>query len=124
MIARNEEAKRLGVTMGMPWFQIRKEFANAGIVGLSANFALYGDLSNRMMSVAAGLGPTQEVYSIDESFVGLDGVTGDFTARVDRVCHRIRQWIGIPCGIGIGTTKTLAKLASYVAKAAVWKPGS
>jgi DNA polymerase V len=59
-IARSEEAKRLGVTMGMPWFQIRKELGNAGIVALSANFSLYGDLSNRMMSVAAGLGPTQE----------------------------------------------------------------
>ena len=123
-IARSEEAKRLGVTKGMPWFQIRKELGNAGIVALSANFSLYGDLSNRMMSVAAGLGPTQELYSIDESFIGLDGMPGDLTTRADHVRHRIRQWVGIPCGIGIGTTKTLAKLANHVAKAADRKPGS
>jgi len=93
-IARSEEAKRLGVTMGMPWFQIRKELGNAGIVALSANFSLYGNLSNRMMSVAAGLGPTQDVYSIDENFIGLDGMTGDLTARADHMRHRIRQWVG------------------------------
>jgi DNA polymerase V len=123
-IARSEEAKRLGVKMGMPWFQIRKEMGDAGIVALSANFALYGDLSNRMMSVAAGLGPAQEIYSIDESFISLAGMPGDLTARADAVRHRIRKWVGIPCGIGIGATKTLAKLANHIAKAADRKPGS
>ncbi|RYE79218.1 MAG: Y-family DNA polymerase [Oxalobacteraceae bacterium] len=110
--------------MGMPWFEIQRNLRGAGVVALSANFALYGDMSGRVMSVAAGLGPTQEVYSIDECFIGLHGMRGDMTARCDAVRQRIRQWIGIPCGIGIGRTKTLAKLANYVAKTADRKPGS
>lgn len=123
-IARSEEAKRLGIKMGMPWFQIRRELAGVDVMALSANFALYGDLSGRVMSVAAGLGPSQEIYSIDECFVGgLDGIR-NLTARADAVRQRIRQWVGIPCGIGIGRTKTLAKLANHVAKAADRKPGS
>ena len=95
-----------------------------GLVALSANFALYGDLSDRMMSLAAGLGPTQEIYSIDESFIDLTGVRGDLVVRCRKVRSRILQWVGIPCGIGIGSTKTLAKLANHIAKTAERKPGS
>lgn len=76
------------------------------------------------MSLAAGLGPTQEIYSIDESFIGLDGVRGDLTDRARRLRKRILGWTGIPCGIGIGPTKTLAKLANYISKTAERKPGS
>ena len=123
-IARSNEAKALGIKMGAPWFQIRHLEDQAGLVALSANFALYGDMSNRMMGLAAGLGPTQEIYSIDESFIGLDGVRGDLTQRSRAIRARIHQWIGIPCGIGIGPTKTLAKLANYIAKTADRKPGS
>jgi DNA polymerase V len=90
---------------------------------LSANFGLYGDMSNRMMSIAAGLGPEQEIYSIDESFIDLAGVR-DVTRRAVHVRSRINTWIGIPCGVGIGQTKTLAKLANHVAKTAERKPGS
>ncbi len=96
----------------------------SGLVALSANFALYGDLSDRMMSLAAGLGPKQEIYSIDESFIDLSGVRGDLVARSHKIRSRILQWVGIPCGIGIGATKTLAKLANHVAKTAERKPGS
>ena len=123
-IARSNEAKALGVQMGAPWFQIQHLCESSGLVGLSANFTLYGDMSDRMMSLAAGLGPTQEVYSIDESFIGLDGVRGDLSARAREVRARINQWVGIPCGIGIGPTKTLAKLANHIAKTAERKPGS
>ena len=123
-IARSNEAKELGIRMGAPWFQIRHLAHEQGLVALSANFALYGDMSERMMSVAAGLGPEQEIYSIDESFIGLHGVQGDLTLRGHRVRERILRWIGIPCGIGIGATKTLAKLANHVAKQAERKPGS
>ncbi len=123
-VARSEAAKGLGIKMGAPWFQISRLVESDGLVGLSANFPLYGDMSNRMMSLAAGLGPTQEIYSIDESFIGLDGVRGDLVARAHKVRARIHQWIGIPCGIGIGPTKTLAKLANHVAKSAQRKPGS
>ncbi|NRD60063.1 DNA polymerase V subunit UmuC, partial [Corallococcus exiguus] len=110
--------------MGAPWFTIRHLEETAGLVALSSNYTLYGDMSDRMMSLAAGLGPTQEIYSIDESFVGLHGMTGDLVARSHAIRARILQWIGIPCGIGIGMTKTLAKLANHVAKTAERKPGS
>jgi DNA polymerase V len=123
-IARSNEAKALGIAMGAPWFKIRHLADSEGLVALSANFALYGDLSDRMMSVAAGLGHQQEIYSIDESFVDLSGIRGDLTERSRKVRARILQWVGIPCGIGIGPTKTLAKLANYIAKTAERKPGS
>ena len=109
--------------MGHPWFQIHHLEASDGLVALSANFALYGDMSDRMMSLAAGLGPTQEVYSIDECFIGLDGVRGDLTVRAHAVRSRILNWLGLPCCIGLGATKTLAKLANHIAKTAERKPG-
>jgi DNA polymerase V len=123
-IARSNEAKALGIAMGAPWFKIKHLAESDGLVALSANFALYGDLSDRMMSLAAGLGPRQEIYSIDESFIDLSGVRGDLVERSHKIRSRILQWVGIPCGIGIGTTKTLAKLANHVSKTAERKPGS
>jgi DNA polymerase V len=123
-IARSNEAKDLGIRMGHPWHEIRHLEEEAGLIALSANFELYGDMSDRMMSLAAGLGPQQEIYSIDESFIGLDGVKGDLVARARAVRARILSWTGIPCGIGIGPTKTLAKLANHIAKTAERKPGS
>ena len=123
-IARSNEAKALGIKMGAPWFKVKHLEESAGLVALSANFALYGDLSDRMMSLAAGLGPSQEIYSIDESFIGLEGVRGDLVERAHKIRSRILQWVGIPCGIGIGATKTLAKLANHIAKTAERKPGS
>ncbi len=123
-IARSNEAKALGIKMGAPWFQIRHLAESDGLVALSANFALYGDLSDRMMSLAAGLGPVQEIYSIDESFIDLTGVRGNLVERSHKIRDRILQWVGIPCGIGIGATKTLAKLANHIAKTAERKPGS
>lgn len=122
-VARSNEAKDLGIKMGAPWFEIRHLEKSAGLVGLSANFPLYGDMSNRMMSIAAGLGPTQEVYSIDESFVGVEGVP-DITRRALAVRSRILDWIGIPTCVGIAPTKTLAKLANHIGKTAERKPGS
>ncbi|NMM80894.1 DNA polymerase V subunit UmuC [Acidovorax sp. SRB_14] len=123
-IARSNEAKALGIKMGAPWYQLRHLEETEGLVALSANFTLYGDLSDRMMSLAAGLGPVQEVYSIDESFIGLLGVRGDLTQRCRDVRSRIHQWVGIPCCVGVGPTKTLAKLANHIAKTAERKPGS
>ena len=110
--------------MGHPWFQLKAQAEKDGVVALSANFTLYGDISDRMMSIAAGLGPRQEIYSIDESFIELTGVKGNLTERAKLVRDRILMWTGIPCGIGIGATKTLAKLANHVAKSADRKPGS
>ena len=73
-IARSNEAKELGVRMGHPWHEIRHLEHQAGLVALSANFALYGDMSDRMASLVAALGHRHEVYSIDESFVDLSGI--------------------------------------------------
>jgi len=85
-IARSNEAKAMGIKMGAPWFEIRHLAESEGLLALSANFALFGDLSDRMMSLAAGLGPRQEIYSIDESFIDLTGVRGDLVER----SHKIR----------------------------------
>jgi len=123
-IALSNEAKALGIKMGAPWFQIRHLQESAGLVALSANFALYGDMSDRMMSLIGGLGHTQEVYSIDESFVELSGIPGDLVERGHRMRERILRWTGLPTCIGMGATKTLAKLANHVAKTAERKPGS
>ena len=123
-IARSDEAKALGIKMGAPYFQLRELERDAGLIALSANFALYGDMSDRMMTLAAGLGHMQEVYSIDESFIDLSGIPGDLVLRARKIRRRIHQWIGIPTCIGIGPTKTLAKLANAIAKSAERKPGS
>jgi len=122
-ISRSDEAKALGIKMGAPWFQIRHLEREAGLVGLSANFTLYGDISDRMMSLAETLGHRQEVYSIDECFVDLTGVP-DPTQRAWDKYRQILQWIDIPTCIGIGPSKTLAKLANHIAKSADRKPGS
>ena len=111
-IARSNEAKALGIAMGAPWFKIRHFEESHGLVALSANFALYGDMSQRMMSLVAGLGHRQEVYSIDESFVDLSGVRGDLVDRCRRMRARVLGWTGLPTSIGLGPTKTLAKLAN------------
>ncbi|PZQ77821.1 MAG: DNA polymerase V subunit UmuC [Variovorax paradoxus] len=110
--------------MAQPHFEFRGLEESAGLLALSANFTLYGDMSDRMMSLAAGLGPGQEVYSIDECFIDLNGVRGDLAARARAVRGRILRWIGIPSCVGIAPTKTLAKLANHVAKSAERKPGS
>lgn len=123
-IARSNEAKALGVKMAQPWFQCRELEQRHGLVALSANFELYGDMSDRMMSVAASYAPMQEVYSIDESFLDFTGVNGDLTAICRAMRARILDWVGIPCGVGLGPTKTLAKLANYVAKTSERTPGS
>ncbi|BEP50501.1 Y-family DNA polymerase [Variovorax sp. V116] len=123
-ISRSDEAKALGVKMAQPHFEFRHLEEQAGLVALSANFTLYGDMSDRMMSLAAGLGAEQEIYSIDESFIDLSGISGDLRGRARAVRERILQWIGIPCCVGIGPTKTLAKLANHIAKVAERKPGT
>lgn len=122
-IARSNEAKAMGIKMGAPWFQI-KHLEEEGLVALSANFELYGDMSDRMMSLAAELGHRQEIYSIDESFVDVSGIREDLVERARRIRHKVLQGTGIPTCIGIGPTKTLAKLGNHIAKTAERKPGS
>lgn len=115
-ISRSEEAKAIGIPMGAPYFTIRHLEHDVGLVALSANFTLYGDMSDRMMNMAAAMGHRQEIYSIDECFIDLSGINGDMTARAKKIRARILQCIGIPTCIGIARTKTLAKLANHIAK--------
>lgn len=122
-ISRSNEARALGIRMGAPWHEIRHLVDRAGLVVRSANFALYGDMSERMMGLLARFGPGQEVYSIDECFVDLRGVPGDLRQRGLAMRALLGQWLGLPCGVGIGPTKTLAKLANHVAKTAEREPG-
>ena len=124
VVSRSNEAKDLGIKMGAPWFQTRHLCETVGLVGVSANFPLYGELSSRMMSLAAGMGVYQEIYSIDESFNTLNGLTGDLVKRGHAIRSRILTWLGLPTCVGIGATKSLSKLANHVAKQAERKPGS
>lgn len=122
-IARSNEAKDLGIRMGQPWHEIRHLVQSKGLVAFSANFALYGDISDRMMRLASSLGPRQEIYSIDESFIDVSGIL-DISARAHDMRENILRGLNIPVCVGIAPTKTLAKLANAVAKSAERKPGS
>jgi DNA polymerase V len=116
-VARSNEVKALGVKMGTPWFQMRDLAAQHGIVAMSSNYALYADLSNRVMSILAQYSPEQEIYSIDECFLGLDGFSHlDLVEVGQQIRRQVRQWVGIPVCVGIAETKTLAKLANHCAK--------
>lgn len=115
VVARSNEVKALGVKMGEPWFKLRHLVAQHGIIAFSSNYALYADLSNRVMSILSRFSPIQEVYSIDESFLDLTGFT-DIGPRAYDIRKTVLQWTGITVCVGIGPSKTLAKLANHVAK--------
>ena len=117
VVARSAEVKALGVAMGTPWFQLQKLAKQEGIIALSSNYTLYADMSNRMMGILSAFSPIQEVYSIDECFLDLRGVAQNRLTCVGQAARqKVRQWVGLPVGIGIAATKTLAKLANHVAK--------
>ena len=117
VVARSPEVRALGVKMGAPWFQLKALARQHGILALSSNYTLYADISNRVMSVLADFSPQQEIYSIDECFLDLSGFKhSQHSAYGQHIRHTIKQWIGLPVCVGIGSTKTLAKLANYVAK--------
>ncbi len=117
VIARSNEAKAAGVPMGAPAFEYKALFEKHQINVFSANFALYGDMSNRVMSVIADFCPDQEIYSIDECFLNLDGYTlFDLKELGVKMRQRVFKWTGIPISIGIAPTKALAKLANRIAK--------
>jgi DNA polymerase V len=116
VVARSQEAKALGIIMGQPWFQIRHMEQQYGLKAFSSNYELYADMSNRMMSVLAQFAPAQEVYSIDECFLDLTGLDSDLTQHGHALRKQVRQWIGIPTCVGIGYSKTQAKLANHLAK--------
>lgn len=116
-VARSAEVKALGVKMGTPWFQMKDLARKHGILALSSNYALYANMSNRMMAVLGQFSPDQEIYSIDECFLGLDGFSHyDLIDYGMEMRRRVKQWVGIPVCVGIAETKTLAKLANHCAK--------
>ncbi len=116
VVARSAEVKALGIPMAEPWFKVKHIARKHGIVAFSSNYALYADISNRVMAVLADFSPRQEVYSIDECFLDLEGIPGDPTRTGQDIRQRVKQWVGVPVCVGIAPTKTLAKLANHVAK--------
>ncbi|HIF88350.1 MAG TPA: Y-family DNA polymerase [Candidatus Thioglobus sp.] len=116
VIARSNEAKALGVKMGVPYFQVRGLAINKGIVVKSSNYPLYGDMSSRVMSIISNYSPLQEVYSIDESFLELSGLPFNLIEHMQKLRQQVQQWTGIPVCVGMGSTKVLSKLANRIAK--------
>ena len=116
VIARSAEAKVLGIKMGEPYFQIRQKLRQHGILAFSSNYALYGDMSQRVMTILEGMAPVLEVYSIDEAFADLTGMPGSLEALGREMRARVLRCTGIPVGVGIAQTKTLAKLANRASK--------
>ena len=116
-VARNAEAKALGIPMGAPLFKIREVLTTHDVQVFSSNYALYGDLSSRVMAVLGTFAPEQEVYSIDESFLRIpEFAHAGVTAYAHKIRNTVFQWVGIPVSIGLGPTKTLAKIANHIAK--------
>jgi DNA polymerase V len=117
VVSRSAEVKALGIKNGVPWFQVKDLAKKHGIIALSSNYTLYADMSNRMMSILSQFSPDQEIYSIDECFLGLAGFEHyDLTAYGQEIRNRVRKWIGIPVSIGFAPTKTLAKMSNNCAK--------
>ena len=120
VVARSAEAKALGIPMGAPWFKLKEEARRYGIVAFSSNYALYADMSNRVVEVLSGFSPNIEVYSIDESFLDLSGFERQgYEAYGADIRQRVGDWLGLAVCVGIAPTKTLAKLANHVAKKAL-----
>ena len=116
IIARSNEAKVLGIKMGVPYFKVRGLIIRNGIVVKSSNYPLYGDMSSRVMRVISQYSPIQEVYSIDESFIDLKGLPFHLTNHMQSLRQKVKSWTGVPVCVGIGSTKVLAKLANRIAK--------
>lgn len=116
VIARSNEAKKLGIQMGEPYFKCRSVVEKNGVKVFSSNFPLYGDMSRRVMTVLEQFSPDLEIYSIDEAFLRLDGLPVVPEEYGQQMKATVYQWTGIPVSIGIASTKTLAKTANRIAK--------
>ncbi|MDC3216416.1 Y-family DNA polymerase [Candidatus Pseudothioglobus singularis] len=116
IIARSNEAKALGIKMGVPYFKLKNLITQNGVVVKSSNYPLYGDMSSRVMKVIGEYSPVQEVYSIDESFIDLMRLPLNLMDHMHSLRRRVKSWTGIPVCVGVGSTKVLAKLANRIAK--------
>jgi DNA polymerase V len=116
-ISRSNEAKALGIKMGAPWFKLKEFAKQKNVTALSSNYTLYLDMSHRVMTLLSKFSPEQEIYSIDESFLDLTSFKSkDLIQYGQQIKTKIKQWTGLPVSVGIGATKTLSKLANYIAK--------
>lgn len=117
VVARSNEAKALGIPMGAPAFEYQNLFNKHNVKVFSSNYALYGDMSSRVMEILSTYTPNIEVYSVDEAFLKLDGFENfELTKYAKEIHGKVKQWTGIPISIGVAPTKSLAKLANRIAK--------
>jgi len=117
VISRSAEAKVLGIKMGEPYFKVEKIIKKNDVKIFSTNFALYGDISRRVMKTLKQFSPQMEIYSIDEAFLDLSSIKNEnLLEHGYKIRKTILKWTGIPTSIGIATTKTLSKAANYIAK--------
>lgn len=116
VVARNRRAKELGIKMGEPLFKIQELIRKHNVAVFSSNYALYANMSTRVMRILGGFTPEMEVYSCDEAFLDLTGQTCDLETLGRKIKATVREHTGLSVGVGISTTKTLAKLASYGGK--------
>jgi DNA polymerase V len=117
IIARNDEAKQLGIPMGAPFFKAKGLIEQQNISVFSSNYALYGDMSRRVMLTLADINPLIEVYSVDEAFLDLSNIAFENLEEYGRfVKQKVAIWTGIPVSVGIAQTKTLAKIANRLSK--------
>ncbi len=117
IIARSPEAKAMGITMGEPFFKLKARSDCRHVLVRSTNFTLYGDMSRRVMDIIAANTPDMEIYSIDECFIDYSCAPKDVIEHARALRATVRQWTGLPISIGLGATKTLAKVANHKAKA-------
>lgn len=116
VIARSNEAKKIGIPMGAPAFEYEQLFRRHGVGVFSANFSLYGDMSARVMNILSSYSPFQEIYSIDECFLDLSGIEVGHKEYGLKMKDHVQKWTGIPIGIGVAPTKALCKVANRIAK--------
>ena len=117
IITRSSEAKSLGIKMGEPYFKVKKVIEKNNVKVFSSNYSLYGDISQRVMEILLGFSSDVEIYSIDEAFLNFAGFRNyELLKYCKHIKNKIHQWVGIPVSIGIGSTKTLSKIANLFAK--------
>ena len=117
VIARSQEVKDFGIKMGVPWFKVQKLARYYKIIVFSSNYTLYADMSNRVMKIISEFASNQEVYSIDESFLDLTGFNHlNLTDYSQDIRSTVNRLVGMPVCVGVGSSKTLAKLANHIAK--------